>query len=96
MAKPNDDTPEGFAAQPYAVPSVFVLKNCELITQTGGYQTKELDQTIGPYFDRLLWPIPEDMQGEEGEEQGEEGAHGDGGDDYDDAGAETVELKDEM
>jgi hypothetical protein len=90
VATPNDDTPSGWAAQPYGVPTVFVLKNCELITQTGGYQTRELDQSLGPYFDRLLWPVPPEMNDlSEDDMQDDDVDEGEGE-------GEEVELKDEV
>lgn len=57
LAKPDPQTtPPGWAAAPYGVPGLYVIKNCEIIATTGGYQINDMEKALKGYWDKLLWP----------------------------------------
>ena len=42
--------------EPYGVPVLYVLRSCDVIAKTGGYQILELEASLQEHWDALLWP----------------------------------------
>ena len=57
LAKPDPKTtPKSWPAAPYGVPGLYVIKNCEIIAETGGYQINDMEKALSGHWDKLLWP----------------------------------------
>jgi len=57
LSKPDPQTtPPGWAAAPYGVPGLYVIRNCEIIATTGGYQINDMEKALKGHWDKLLWP----------------------------------------
>ena len=33
-----------------------MIKNCEIIAETGGYQINDMEKALSGHWDKLLWP----------------------------------------
>ena len=55
LSEPDDQTPPGWDAAPYGVPGLYVLKNCQTVAKTGGYQINDMEKALKSHWPKLLW-----------------------------------------